>query len=623
MKNKLTNLRPQNNWLALLLVTAMIAVLALPASMVSAVGTNLALNKPAVSSSIEGAGFEAGKAVDGNATSTRWASVEPAPNAEWIYVDLGSTTAVGEVILKWEAAYGKSYQVQTSNDAVNWTTIYTTTTGDGATDDLVISGNGRYVRVYMTVRGTVYGYSLWELEVYGTGGATATNTSVAPTATRTNTPIGPTATRTNTSVPPTATNTAVASGDLALNKTATASSVEANTSFVAANAVDGNANTRWGSVDPATTAQWIYVDLGATSTIARVVLSWEAAYATSYQVQTSNDATNWTNIYSTTTGNGAIDDLTGLSGSGRYVRVYMTVRGSVYGYSLWSFEVYGTGGATATNTAVGPTATRTNTPVGPTATRTNTPVPPTATRTNTPAPTATNSSTCQANGSVWSGHNWSISNGGMAGIINANPANVWTDSNCYLHLRVVNNGGTWTGGELFTTDKVGFGTYQWQIEGNNIDYMDKAIVLGLYPYGRAANIGADGENEIDIELSRWDDKDCPPCNGDFTVYPSTGNFNLGQSAYLFNPPFDLPAGNQQVTGRFVWSSTRIDFYLMTGFLDINASPTNIIESWSFAPTNYTKSIPQVALPFGMNLWAYNSLPSAGQEVIIRNFQYKP
>jgi len=248
---------------------------------------------------------------------------------------------------------------------------------------------------------------------------------------------------------------------------------------------------------------------------------------------------------------------------------------------------------------------------------------PTATRTNTPAPTATNSSTCQANGSVWSGHNWNVTNGGMAGIINGAPANVWTDSNCYLHLRVVNNGGTWTGAELFTTDKVGFGTYQWQVEGNNLDYMDKAIVLGLYPYGRAANIGADGENEIDIELSRWDDFDCPPCNGDFTVYPSTGNGGLGQNAYLFNPPFDLPAGNQQVTGRFVWSSTSVKFYLMSGFQSIDATPTNILMSWTFAPSNYTKSIPQVALPFGMNLWAYRELPSAGQEVIIRNFQYKP
>ena len=31
--------------------------------------------------------------------------------------------------MDWEAAYGKSYEIQTSNDAVSWTTIYSTTSG--------------------------------------------------------------------------------------------------------------------------------------------------------------------------------------------------------------------------------------------------------------------------------------------------------------------------------------------------------------------------------------------------------------------------------------------------------------------------------------------------------------
>ena len=83
----------------------------------------------------------------------------------------------------------------------------------------------------------------------------------------------------------------------------------------------------------------MYVDLQATSSIARVKLNWEAAYGKSYQVQVSSDATNWTTIYSTTTGAGGIEDLTGLSGTGRYVRMYGTVRGLTYGYSLLEFEV--------------------------------------------------------------------------------------------------------------------------------------------------------------------------------------------------------------------------------------------------------------------------------------------
>ncbi len=126
------------------------------------------------------------------------------------------------------------------------------------------------------------------------------------------------------------------------SKPVTSSSIEDST-LVAANAVDGNTATRWASaegVDP----QWIRVDLGATATISRVRLLWEAAYAKSYRVEASADGSTWTRLYSTTSGNGATDDLTGLSGSGRYVRVYGTARGTSYGYSLFELEVFGAGG---------------------------------------------------------------------------------------------------------------------------------------------------------------------------------------------------------------------------------------------------------------------------------------
>src|SRR5690606_10624069 len=107
------------------------------------------------------------------------------------------------------------------------------------------------------------------------------------------------------------------------NKPIVSSSNE-STSYPAANANDGNAGTRWSSAfsDP----QWIRVDLGTSHNISRVLLSWETAYASAYEIQVSNNATNWTTIYSTTSGNGGTDDLTGLSGSGRYVRVYGSQR---------------------------------------------------------------------------------------------------------------------------------------------------------------------------------------------------------------------------------------------------------------------------------------------------------
>jgi F5/8 type C domain len=59
----------------------------------------------------------------------------------------------------------------------------------------------------------------------------------------------------------------------------------------------------------------------------------------SYQIQVSNDNTNWTTIYSTTSGVGGVETFP-VSGSGRYVRMYGTARGTAYGYSLYEFGIY-------------------------------------------------------------------------------------------------------------------------------------------------------------------------------------------------------------------------------------------------------------------------------------------
>jgi len=267
--------------------------------------TLLSQGKPTTASSLENASFPASNATDGN-TGTRWSSAFSDP--QWLQVDLGSTATISQVVLQWETAYGKAFQIQVSNDASTWTSIYSTTTGTGGTQTLNVTGTGRYVRMYGTARGTQYGYSLWEFQVYGT---TGTGGSCSTT-------------------------------DSALNAPATASSLE-NATFTAAAAVDGNTGTRWSSAfsDP----QWLQVDLGSTQTVCEVTLDWEAAYATAFQIQVSNDASAWTTIYSTTTGTGGMQTLS-VSGTGRYVRMYGTTRATPYGYSLWEFGVYDTSGST-------------------------------------------------------------------------------------------------------------------------------------------------------------------------------------------------------------------------------------------------------------------------------------
>ncbi|MFF9425000.1 glycosyl hydrolase family 8 [Streptomyces sp. NPDC014746] len=135
--------------------------------------------KQVTASSVETSAFGPGLAVDGSA-STRWASAEGA-DPQWIRIDLGARHTISRVKLNWEDAYGKAYRVQTSDDGSAWTDVYSTTAGDGATDDLTVSGSGRYVRLYATGRGTPYGYSLWEFEVYGApGGGTGGGGGTGP-----------------------------------------------------------------------------------------------------------------------------------------------------------------------------------------------------------------------------------------------------------------------------------------------------------------------------------------------------------------------------------------------------------------------------------------------------------
>lgn len=268
--------------------------------------TNIALGKTVTVSSTESSttsSLAGSNAVDGN-TSTRWASALYA-DPQWITVDLGSTYNISGVKLTWEAAYAKDYLVQVSSDNTNWTTVKTIAGNTSTTNEHTgLSSTGRYVRIYGTARGTTYGYSLYELEVYGT----------------------------STSNP-----------NLALNKAVTTSSVE-TTGLEGQYAVDANTATRWSATlyaDP----QWITVDLGSSYNIGEVKISWEAAYAKDYLVQVSPDNTNWTTVKTISGNTSLTNDHTGLSATGRYLRIYGTARGSAYGYSIYELEVYGNSSA--------------------------------------------------------------------------------------------------------------------------------------------------------------------------------------------------------------------------------------------------------------------------------------
>jgi beta-glucosidase len=125
---------------------------------------NVALHQPVTVSSTLSTNTPGSAAVDGDPTSA-WTSLAADP--QWIAVDLGVTRDLSRVRLCWNTNYASSYAIQISPDGTNWTAIFNTNNDVGGIEDILVSGRGRYVRIYGTVQGSSgNGYSLLELEVY-------------------------------------------------------------------------------------------------------------------------------------------------------------------------------------------------------------------------------------------------------------------------------------------------------------------------------------------------------------------------------------------------------------------------------------------------------------------------
>lgn len=105
-------------------------------------------------------------------------------------------------------------------------------------------------------------------------------------------------------------------------------------------AVDGRSDTRFASV--AENNAFLYVNLGSREKIGKVVIDWEAAYASQYKIQLSDDALDWTTVANITKTNQKTDVIVFPAWlEATYVRFQGVSRATQYGYSFYSLEVYG------------------------------------------------------------------------------------------------------------------------------------------------------------------------------------------------------------------------------------------------------------------------------------------
>ncbi|MBN2190729.1 MAG: family 16 glycosylhydrolase [Candidatus Aureabacteria bacterium] len=117
------------------------------------------------SSSLESPELDDKNAVDGD-METRWSSAWSDP--QWIKIDLGAIYKIIGVKLYWETAYARAYDIQVSSDGAEWKTVYSQKSSGGGVESIGdINAEARYIRVFGKKRATDYGYSLWEVEVFG------------------------------------------------------------------------------------------------------------------------------------------------------------------------------------------------------------------------------------------------------------------------------------------------------------------------------------------------------------------------------------------------------------------------------------------------------------------------
>ena len=124
---------------------------------------NIAFQKPVTTSSVEDT-YTGDLAVDGD-YETRWSSLFEDP--QWLTIDLQGVYFIDNISLFWETASALAYEIEISTDNTNWTTLASISSGSGEIEEHVVNGQGRFLRLYLTERNTEYGYSLFEVEVYG------------------------------------------------------------------------------------------------------------------------------------------------------------------------------------------------------------------------------------------------------------------------------------------------------------------------------------------------------------------------------------------------------------------------------------------------------------------------
>jgi hypothetical protein len=207
----------------------------------------------------------------------------------------------------------------------------------------------------------------------------------------------------------------------------------------------------------------------------------------------------------------------------------------------------------------------------------------------------------------FSGYQWSVRqsasdrNGSPS---NYDPANAWTDSSGFMHLRISHQSDRWACSEVLLTSNLGYGTYLFSVR--DVEHFEPAVVFGIYTWDEP---GTDPTHrEMDIEMSRWGDPSNK--NAQYVIQP----YYIPANVIRFAAPAGL------LTHVFHWEPGKASFETFRGA--VTSSKSHPVASHVF-----TSSVPSSGgESVRMNLcsWKYGKVFLQNEaEVVIERVQYLP
>jgi hypothetical protein len=207
--------------------------------------------------------------------------------------------------------------------------------------------------------------------------------------------------------------------------------------------------------------------------------------------------------------------------------------------------------------------------------------------------------TLQFSGYQWETRQTASNHGGSTNLYD--PANVWTDQNGLLHLRIARQHEHWVSAEVKLSRSLGYGSYRFVVQ--EVSHLEPNAVFAMFTWD---DLGP--SREMDIEISRWGEPSDK--NAQYVIQPYIVPANTVR--------FAAPAG--PLTYWMDWKPGRVSFKTIRGSTSNKGSRV-------LAEHVFTSGIPAAGNErIHMNLWEYGSKRHPLQhefEVVIEKFEFLP